>query len=510
MTLLTSQFLDPNSKIQPGDIQFFDAIEPPLLSGSYTLSATQKIEGVVNENGSTPAPYITNKDFSVQGPQFSIGNTVVHTQYPAPLAIGNYGNDLPNVVLTDMSLPWSRPIDPLNVEENPNVPWMGLLTIYPDEMQPDATEINATNKVLGPKSVTVRDLVTPGNNTLGPALDVNNIGISPDTKVTVVDIDFTTFQNIAPKLEELPFLAHGRAVNTDGKVMLGMEGDGYFSLLIGNRLPKSGTPGVPAVNNIFLVSFEGFSSYLRGGSPAPTGIDKIRLVLLNAWNFKATAEGGSFLNLINNLCNVGGGGVQLMQMPGANTDIADPTAKMALQIGYTALQNNMRAGETATSWYRGPLVPSPTIRVDFPAPAGNTYLYSDNAIHYDPNTGIFNHSYSAAWQIGRLLALSDGSFANGFFDWRNAYINNVNRQAAQSTIQSNVAKMSLGDEQESTTLLQGVRSLFSNQIKDVEWPQIESREKNMLGEHLPGVLTEEEKMDIVNNDEDPLLALLNK
>lgn len=504
-----NKFLTPNSTITAGDIQFFDAIEPPLLSGSYNLKAEQAITGVVNEDGSKPAPYLADKSFLVQGPQFSISLSAVHTQYPAPLTIGRFGTDMPNIVLTDMSLPWSRPIDPLNPDDNLNVPWMGLLTIYPNEMDIEATELSATNKVSKPKSVTISELLNPGGSTLGPTLDEADIKEAMDTKLTVVDMDFKLFQSITPKINELPFLAHGRAVNTDGKVMLGMEGDGYFSLLVGNRLPKSGTPTEPAVNTMLMVSFEGFSKYLRGGSAAPSGIDSVRLVLLNSWNFKVTEAEASFLNMMSNLCEKNRGGVKLMQMPGAS-NATDATAKKALEIGYNALQNNMRVGETATSWYRGPMVPAPTLRDDF---SDGTYLYSDHAMHYDPSTGIFNHAYSAAWQIGRLLALSDGSFANSFFDWRNSYINSINRQASQQGVDINSQKIGAAvmlKPDDKQKLVTSVRSLFTNQIKDINWPKVETRSKTMLGNHLPGVLSEQEKKTIFNNDEDPLLSLLKK
>jgi len=388
---------------------------------------------------------------------------------------------------------------------------MGLLTIYPGEMTPDDKTISDTNKVIGPHTVTISELLNPGGVIQGPELDAAEIGISMDTKVTVVDIDFETFKSIAPTLEELPFLAHGRAVNTEGKVMLGMEGDGYFSLLIGNRLPKAGTDTAPAVNNIFMVSYEGHSAHLRNGSDLPSGKTQVRLVLLSSWKFNASAAKASFLTLMADLCDEGRGGVKLMQMPGTNEVISNETAKKALKIGYTALQNDMRVGEKMTAWYRGPLVPSPTKRDDF---AYGTYIYSDHAMHYDPKNGMFNHSYSAAWQIGRLLALSDGSFSRAFFAWRNSYINEINRQAAQEKVNNNAAAVASPEVSakmaKSKGLVTGVQSMFAGKMKDVDWPQFNTRQKEMLGEHLPGVLTEDEKQSIFDNDEDPLMALLKK
>lgn len=496
------EFLTKKSTIGVGEIRFYDAIEPPLKTGSYQLSATQTIDNVPNTGGEKTPSYTSEQPLRIQGPQFSLNPSTVHSMYPAPLQTGSFDNDLPNVVMTDFSLPWSRPIDPAHPEANMRTPWMGLLTIYPGEYVPGSTQITATNKIIGPKAVPISELVNPlETNVLGPAL--KDIDVPPDTKITVVDIDFATFQAISPKLEELEFLAHGREVNTGGKVILGMEGDGYFSLLIGNRLPKAGTVDTPAENNIFMVSYEGHSAYLRGGAAPPAGKTLIRLALLSSWKFKVTAAAGSFLTLMKNLCEKGGGGVELLQMPGANQGLNNDTAKEALQIGYVALQNDMRVGEKMTSWYRGPLVPAPTQRnFDY-----GPYLYSDHAMHYDPQTGIFNHAYSAAWQIGRLLALSDASFSKAFFDWRNVYINEINRQAAGGQVAKNAALIA---GEEATTLESSVQALFSKNVHQVDWPKITTRRDSTLGDFLPGVLDEAEKRAIEDNDEDPLLAIIKK
>jgi hypothetical protein len=66
------------------------------------------------------------------------------------------------------------------------------------------------------------------------------------------------------------------------------------------------------------------------------------------------------------------------------------------------------------------------------------YHYSDHAIQYDPETGIFDLSYAAAWQVGRLLALSDGAFSQSLSSWRRTYLGKMQSNAEQESVESKV------------------------------------------------------------------------
>jgi hypothetical protein len=76
--------------------------------------------------------------------------------------------------------------------------------------------------------------------------------------------------------------------------------------------------------------------------------------------------------------------------------------------GFTALNHVMRQGETTVSWYRGPLVP---LNHDKPKKQQEPVSCADELLRYDPDTGLFDVTYAAAWQLGRLLALQNQSFA---------------------------------------------------------------------------------------------------
>lgn len=487
---------DPGS-VGPGQIRFFDSIEPPLGAGKYSLSAEQQIRDMPGE---TIDPYIGAQDILIDGPRFTLSPSLIHTVYPPANQNGLYDNILPNIVFNNFSLPWSRPIDPPVTRDdetiiNTNVvPWMGLLTLYPADLA------GATPKAGGPVTMKVNELAHPKDAAvLPPALgDLFGMG---DQDVAAVDMDISFFQSISPTFSELPFLAHARSVNTDGKILLGMHDDGCFSLLTGNRLPAA-----DAKNTIYLVSYEGHQDHLRG-STIPAGYTKIRLVLLGSWQFTANASQGSFVQLMEDLCEPGRGGVTLLQMPGVPANASPSVTVEAIQTGYVALQNTMREGETTTSWYRGPFVPSPTKR-DF---AYGPYHYSDHAIHYDPEYGLFNHAYSAAWQIGRLLALSDGAFSKGLFNWRNKYLKSIVQQSKKAgTDKLRIISGTGQNDALPGNMLTAAMQMFTGQVSQLKWPKVQQRTSRVLGDQLPGVLSEEEKMSILENGDDPLQAIRKK
>jgi hypothetical protein len=479
--------------IGEGLIRFYDSIQPPLPAGNYTLKASHVVKGVTT--GEKDPTYEATQKLLVNGPRFSIDPGTIHSLFPPANQTGTYDDTLPNIVFNNFSLPWLREINPLAKDDNDKTPWMGLLTVYEADISPTS----ATRKVGDPFNKTVDQFLAASTNVLLPVLGTIT---NPAEQLSGVDIDLKYFQSIVPSLAELPFLAHAREVNTGGKVMLGMNDDGCFSVVIGNRLP-----GAAMKNYILLVSYEGHQDHLNG-STIPSTYDTIRLVLLGSWQFTGSKSTGSFKTLMADLCKDDRGGVKLLQMPKAFATDSNELAKEALEISYIPLQNDMRDGEKSTSWYRGPLVAAPTKR-DF---AYGPYLYSDHAMHYDPEYGLFNHAYSSAWQIGRLLALSDASFASGLFAWRNKYLNNITSQAKKANLKAKAQALGSkpGGREYDHDIISGMMGLFSGKFSKVSWPAFKTRAEQVPEGHLPGKLLDEDIKTILENDDDPLLELKKK
>ena len=390
-------------ELGPGQIAFYESVRPPLPAQQYRLSASQTVTGLPPDQ-LTPF-YTLGQRFTVAAPRFTLDSSAIQSVYPPAQSLGNYSDSLAHVVLTQRSLPWSRTLD--DKPAGPKAPpWMAVLLCRTDELNKATPTRMTVQKVIHPDE---KDVVGPVDLTL------------TDEELTqgclAIDLDDTLFGTIAPQQNELQYLAHVRQVNTDGKEILGIDADGWFSVVIGNRLPLTG-----GAYTALLVSLEGQGTHLPGGSAVPTG-GKIRLVVLASWTFEGTAFNRNFTDIMQALGTRHAPGdpddligIRLLQMPykmpTVTTD-AQKKVKEALDIGFVPLSTVLSDGENTVSWYRGPLVPVITKRDEY-----GPYQFSDHAIRYDPDDGIFDMSYAVAWQIGRLLALSDPAFAQAIYDWR--------------------------------------------------------------------------------------------
>jgi hypothetical protein len=396
--------------VPPGQIAFYDRIAPPLPANPepYSLSVTQKIKGL--KDGTKPK-YQATQPFVVTGPRFAINPAAIHMVYPPADQAGDYADAIPNIVFSDFALPWARAID--SSAEAEGVPWMALLSIRDDEMPlpPSQSAGPANPKLSFPVTGTAGQLVTGSPTILPPKLPDVTAGDTTQVRFTEMDLGF--FQAIVPRFAELPFLSHARLVNTDNKTILGMNDDGAFSVILGNRMAEKG-----AVNTVLLVSLEGQKANMDPAITPTAAGQRVRLVVLGMWSFTANPGPGTFLSLVEAITAPGRGGVELLRLrPDAIGGGADAMAKEAITIGYVPLQNDLRDGEETTSLYRGPLVPEPTAGDDSYGP----FYFSDHATLYDLDYGLFNQSYACAWQVGRLLALSDNAFAQAMLAWRREY-----------------------------------------------------------------------------------------
>ena len=404
-----TQDVAPAASLDPGQTSFSDSAAPPLIAGDYQVVVQQTVEVA----GQAEPPYGAAQRFRVAGPHLALAPGDVIAQRPTPGTSSDYESWLPHVVLADRTLPWQIPIadPPTGGSSGPGTPWLALLLLTRDEI--DVGGNPPQGAASGAQTVPVSEYLQPPSGTLGPHPTTALQEIAqeqPDLVCTVVDVQFDAFRATAPASTELPWLAHVRQVDTSDQEELDVPAPGWYSIVVGNRLPTGAADGAYIVH---LVSLEGFRGYLPD-QPAPASAPGlIRLASLSSWSFTSGADPGDFAQLMKNI-NTGPFAVPVTI---SGTDPASQTVAGALGRGYVPLRYATRLGEETTGWYRGPLQPvEPAAN---PQPA---YPAASSALVYDPSSGMFDVSYAAAWELGRLLTLANGPVVAALLQWRSGAV----------------------------------------------------------------------------------------
>ena len=446
----------PPLTVQAGQIQFIEACHSPLTAGEYAVKVSQDVsesEGAPRWNSQ---PYVSQILFSVDAPRFTLNPGDIHSVYPPVNESGRFDNSLPHVVFTRRTLPWERTqngVPPKFME--PFAPWIGLLLFQQEELQQvdeagKPTGKNYEARPLPVFSKTEDSLLSPRlENVLVPDLGQNGPGDGSDSNKKLraeqwrreawryqatpagaggekekdtksclaLDLPAGLFKAVAPREEDLYYLAHVRQVDTGNKEVLGMNDRGWFSLVIGNRLPEA-----QKAHRVFLISLEGLQDYLKEEDWSPKPGQLVRVAVLGTWAFTCT-ESNDFKDLLD-LVNLDrekppdhGHREELpdswLRLPyepyrdGSQVS-AEDVVYGAYARGYTAFDHLMRQGEKTVSWYRGPLAP---LNYTKPRQIQELVSSADELLRYDPETGMFDVTYAGAWQLGRLLALQNQSFA---------------------------------------------------------------------------------------------------
>ncbi|KUL85167.1 hypothetical protein ZTR_06264 [Talaromyces verruculosus] len=152
--------------LESGCMQLYSFFSPGLPGGSYNAIVTQDISITQAGNTTTEPPLKTSKQFSVEGPKWSVDPKVVDSVYPPP-AYKDYPSILPDIVFNDPHYPWSAGMEKSQDTDMMQIPWLGLLVFTESEITPSAQQINAMKQKLpaqNPKSkffsMKVSDLVS--------------------------------------------------------------------------------------------------------------------------------------------------------------------------------------------------------------------------------------------------------------------------------------------------------------------------------------------------------------
>jgi hypothetical protein len=200
-----------------GEMILYDDIQPALLAGEYRMT----VETDVSVPGTaTPLP---GQDFffDVEGPRFALSPTEVSGVFPPRGGHGPFDSALPHVALGRRTLPWERPLaDAYTVtgDETP-YPFVALVLF-------ESAECTLL------RNQALADVVPP---------DVfQRLGRPGDIRCDAVEADQQLLRDILPMPDELRLLTHVRQVNVDDRELSAGDSDGYFAVVMGNRIPRAG------------------------------------------------------------------------------------------------------------------------------------------------------------------------------------------------------------------------------------------------------------------------------
>ena len=137
-----------------------------------------------------------------------------------------------------------------------------------------------------------------------------------------------------------------------------------------------------------------------------------RFPVLAHWSF-TTSEGATFETLMQDLDDGLLGSVPAPK-PQAPPKPAGPNV---VETGHIELDHQTRRGDAAHAWYRGPFVPHPTDR-DVPVGGKLPVAHASDQLRRIVPDGREDLAYAAAYEIGRLLALSRLSIVSALLRFR--------------------------------------------------------------------------------------------
>lgn len=432
------------------NIKFVEYHQPGLPVGEYKVTVTQTLEDIpANGEGkkiTTENTHTVAKTFFVAGERFHINPGEIGAVFPPANSVGEHSLVFPHIVLNRSTLPWER-MAHANDDESKPTPWLALLVIYEKEENDAKSKIEKLDTIRSEIKATVLE---PGQ--------------SIEDNIAVLSIKRRLLEKILPGKRELRYLAHTRHRKD-------IENETEIAVLMANRLPQKSQR-----STVHLVSLE--NRYGHGDDGKFDYGDKkadecILLVRLHSWSFHCTEHfkiSQSGLNktadqlpeklketlealidkefftekdFIESLKLTSEEVMQHKKMLKENFSFGDfatilkhldrdpstlrlpdvnSSANKYLKMGFYPLPHRLRGGGQTVSWYHGPLCTGS----DWKIKPGRVRC-ADALLRYYQENGMFDVSYAAAWELGRLLALQNSNFSVELYKWKREHIRSTHK-----------------------------------------------------------------------------------
>lgn len=426
-----------------GKIDFVASHQPSLMTGEYILTVAQQVEidGSLFGWGSdkwTNAPS-TQLQISVAGPRFSLAPSDIQSQFPPPKSLGAFYNVLPQIIFKRTTLPWERTIDNSDPSENANpIPWLALVLFDSVADSSDGSAPVVTNLTVNDLLKTYQESATPAGapeftKILPRDASVNpkpgelklEVGQHLDDRLTVIDVPRKLLWQILPNEDDITLLAHVRKGQSPDNPSVSAQ----YPVIFCNRLPGPGSVEVASQSTVHLISLEGRKPLLNALVTEPSDDAPVRFVSLAHWSFSSMRQPKTFSHWVKeawcpdakrqdpngqtktSTCLTGV--IHTLRMPASS----NASAERFLSQGYLPVRHQTRQGNHLVSWYRSPLLPGPSPQAKLKLPV----QMSDQLVRFFSDAGMFDVTYSAAWELGRALTLRSTKVAVELYNWKRAH-----------------------------------------------------------------------------------------
>ena len=447
-------------------------IWPHLRPGSYRVDLRQTMTGGGLQAADTlPA---RAQHFEVTAPRFSMPGNEVFGVFPPPNATGPFAGRLAQIVLRSRTLPWDR-------AASASEPWLALVVLADGEANflPDVTATSAYTAGRTPAGIPADarcaalevplKVVTdafPAASELDLLAHVRHVDPS---ETEYADSDGWVSVLIANRLPQPATSYAAYLISLEGQLDLlpapgavadqapkrGVFDDIFIMATELPHLPKvrqqpsAGPQRAAGPTRAFVehdVRRGDAGVAISTGGTGATGFAKIarlvshtvdfahlgdvvaidsnlletfRFPVLAHWEFSCSDEDGDFAGYMNHL------DVGLL----GTAPVVDPRAPVVpvAATGHLALAHCDRRGEPGQVWYRGPFTPAKITR----EPAGRPYHVADQARRVGSD-GREDISYAAAFEVGRLLAMSDLQYLRALRQWvRQEFVSRRRKDVAE-------------------------------------------------------------------------------
>lgn len=203
------------------------------------------------------------------------------------------------------------------------------------------------------------------------------------------------------------------------------------SVLVANRFAQSAdTPTGEGRNIAMVISLERYiddASFEQIKTLPDSSL--MRFVVLTSWEFTCREDKVNFEERTQ--------AIDANALKYADEDIAKlADFKAFLESGRVPLEHRLRNNDRSMSWYRGPIVPNPITEENWDnvqltqeemgrlqatdEQANETFVSTDadKLLRYFPEDGMLDATYSAAYELGRMLSLQQPEYLNALRQYK--------------------------------------------------------------------------------------------